>query len=156
MRAMKPTWCTNLSSVYSVTIPLHVLGLLDAHHQEVTLYICNNWYVLSVLIDVGSTVAVSLRPCHNQLALYARSIPNAVCVAPPQYEQVMVETCRGLDSQLAEWKVHQVGFITSIYRDARSTKHNRIFKFFKRPIRTICGGACLHSCTNLFHGSSTV
>jgi hypothetical protein len=27
-----------LSSVYSVTIPLHVLGLLVAHHQEVTMY----------------------------------------------------------------------------------------------------------------------
>jgi hypothetical protein len=35
-----------LSSVYSVTIPLHVSGLLVAHHQEVTMYICDNWYVL--------------------------------------------------------------------------------------------------------------
>jgi hypothetical protein len=51
-----------LSSVYSVTIPLQVSGLLVAHHQEVTMYICNKWYV------------------------------------------------------------HQVGFITRIYRDARSTK----------------------------------
>jgi hypothetical protein len=40
-----------LSSVYSVTIPLHVLGLLVGHHQEVTMYICNNWYVLYVLVD---------------------------------------------------------------------------------------------------------
>jgi hypothetical protein len=40
-----------LSSVYSVTILLHVLGLLVAHHQEVTMYICNNWYVLYVLVD---------------------------------------------------------------------------------------------------------
>jgi hypothetical protein len=30
-----------LSSVNSVTIPLHVLGLLVAHHQEVAMYICN-------------------------------------------------------------------------------------------------------------------
>jgi hypothetical protein len=30
-----------LSSIYSVTIPLHVWGLLVAHHQEVTMYICN-------------------------------------------------------------------------------------------------------------------
>jgi hypothetical protein len=29
-----------LSSVHSITIPLHVLGLLVAHHQEVTMYIC--------------------------------------------------------------------------------------------------------------------
>jgi hypothetical protein len=40
-----------LSSVYSVTIPLHVLGLLAAHHQEVTLYLCDSWYVLYVLVD---------------------------------------------------------------------------------------------------------
>jgi hypothetical protein len=40
-----------LSLVYSVTIPLHVCGLLEAHHQEVTVYICNNWYVLYVLVD---------------------------------------------------------------------------------------------------------
>jgi hypothetical protein len=33
-------------SVYSVIIPLHVSGLLVAHHQEVTMYMCNNWYVL--------------------------------------------------------------------------------------------------------------
>jgi hypothetical protein len=29
-----------------------------------------------------------------KLTSYARSIPNAVCVAPPEYEQVMLETCR--------------------------------------------------------------
>jgi hypothetical protein len=40
-----------LSSVYSVTIPLHVLGLLVAHHQEVAMYICYSWYVLYVLVD---------------------------------------------------------------------------------------------------------
>jgi hypothetical protein len=40
-----------LSSVYSVTIPVHVSGLLVAHHQEVTMYICDNWYVLYVLAD---------------------------------------------------------------------------------------------------------
>jgi hypothetical protein len=35
-----------LSSVYSVTIPVHVSGLLVAHHEEVTMYICDKWYVL--------------------------------------------------------------------------------------------------------------
>jgi hypothetical protein len=37
-----------LSSVYAVTIPLHVSDLLVARHQEVTMYTCNNWYVLYV------------------------------------------------------------------------------------------------------------
>jgi hypothetical protein len=40
-----------LSPVYSVTTPLHVSGLLAAHHQEVTMYIWDNWYVLYVLVD---------------------------------------------------------------------------------------------------------
>jgi hypothetical protein len=41
----------SLASVYSVTIPLHVSGLLVAHHQEVTVYICDTWYVLYILVD---------------------------------------------------------------------------------------------------------
>jgi hypothetical protein len=43
----------DLSSIYSVTIPLNVWGWLAAHHQEVTLYsyICDDWYVLYVLVD---------------------------------------------------------------------------------------------------------
>jgi hypothetical protein len=44
-----------LSSIYTVTIPLHVSGLLVAHHQEVTTYICNKWYVLYVLVDCHLT-----------------------------------------------------------------------------------------------------
>jgi hypothetical protein len=40
-----------LSSVYSFTITLHVSSLLIVHHQEVTMYICDNWYVLYVLAD---------------------------------------------------------------------------------------------------------
>jgi hypothetical protein len=39
-----------VSSVYSVTIPVHASGLLVVHHQEVTMYICNKWYVLYVLV----------------------------------------------------------------------------------------------------------
>jgi hypothetical protein len=33
-----------LYSVYLVNIPLHVSGLLIAHHQEVAIYICDNTY----------------------------------------------------------------------------------------------------------------
>jgi hypothetical protein len=40
-----------LSSLYWVTTPLHVSGLLVAHHQEIAMYICDNWYVLYVLVD---------------------------------------------------------------------------------------------------------
>jgi hypothetical protein len=40
-----------LSSVYSVTITLHVSGLIVGSHQEATMYICDSWYVLYVLVD---------------------------------------------------------------------------------------------------------
>jgi hypothetical protein len=33
-----------VSSVYSVAIPLHVSGLLIAHHQKVTMYIRNQCF----------------------------------------------------------------------------------------------------------------
>jgi hypothetical protein len=42
-----------------------------------------------------ATVAVKLQSWHSQLTLYARNIPSAVCEAPPEDEQVMLETCRG-------------------------------------------------------------
>jgi hypothetical protein len=47
-----------LSQVYSVITPLHVSGLLIAHHQEVTMYICDNWYALYVLVDCRRLVRV--------------------------------------------------------------------------------------------------
>jgi hypothetical protein len=40
-----------LSSVYSVTIPLNVSGLLVAHHQKVTMHICKKRYLLYVLVN---------------------------------------------------------------------------------------------------------
>jgi hypothetical protein len=36
-----------------------------------------------------------LQPCHSQLTVYARNIPNAVCRAPPEDKQVILETFRG-------------------------------------------------------------
>jgi hypothetical protein len=38
-----------ISSLYWDTTPLHISGLLVAHHQEVSMYVCENWYVLYVL-----------------------------------------------------------------------------------------------------------
>jgi hypothetical protein len=40
-----------LSSVYLITTPPHVSGFLVAHHQDVTMYICDNWHVLYVFVD---------------------------------------------------------------------------------------------------------
>jgi hypothetical protein len=50
----------NLSSVYSVTITPHVSGLLVAHHQDVTVYICDGLYVLYVLVDSEGPLTVNL------------------------------------------------------------------------------------------------
>jgi hypothetical protein len=47
-----------LSSVYSVTTPLHVSGLLVAHHQEVTMYI----YMFFVLVDCRQTCQQLTKP----------------------------------------------------------------------------------------------
>jgi hypothetical protein len=48
------------------------------------------------ILSVGCvTIAVSLQSWHNQLTLYARNIPSAACVVPPEDEQVMIETFRG-------------------------------------------------------------
>jgi hypothetical protein len=65
-----------LSSVDLVTIPLHVSGLLVAHHQEVTKYIYNNWYVVYILVDCRRAadsqrkrcIYTLLRPDNGQLA----------------------------------------------------------------------------------------
>jgi hypothetical protein len=45
-----------------------------------------------------ATIAVKLpswQSWHSQLTLYASNIPSAVCLAPPEDEQVMFETRRG-------------------------------------------------------------
>jgi hypothetical protein len=42
-------------------------------------------------LDVARSHAVSMQPCHSQLT-YARNIPNAIYVATPEDEQVMLKT----------------------------------------------------------------
>jgi hypothetical protein len=51
-------------------------------------------YVRGLCYDCSFTIAVKLKLWHSQLTLYARNIPNAVCITPPKDEQVMLETCR--------------------------------------------------------------
>jgi hypothetical protein len=50
MRVMKPTGCT-IYLQFIQSLHLYIFsGLLLAHYHEVTMYICNNWYVLCVLV----------------------------------------------------------------------------------------------------------
>jgi hypothetical protein len=59
---------------------------------------------------------------HPQEALKKRSIPSAVCEAPPEDEQVMLKLVDALNSQYIEQKVHHVGVIILLSYDAQSTK----------------------------------
>jgi hypothetical protein len=56
------TFCWPCISIYACNqtnlIPQHVSGLILTNHQEVAMYVCNNWYVLYVLVD---------RPADSQL-----------------------------------------------------------------------------------------
>jgi hypothetical protein len=67
---------------------------LPAHPQEVP-HKGHLVYGVRVMSVVCGMVAVKLQSCLSQLTLYARNIPNAACEAPPEDEQVMLETCRG-------------------------------------------------------------
>jgi hypothetical protein len=66
---------------------LYMFRALLAHPQEAR----NKRY----LVYCVRIMSVKLWPCHSQLTLYARNIPSAVCEAPPEDEQVKLETCRG-------------------------------------------------------------
>jgi hypothetical protein len=86
-----------------------------------------------------------------QLTLYARNIPNAVFVAPPDDEQVMLETCceEGdqsvehiiYDCKLLEQEISRLKAVVMqtekwpVSRDKLSTKFYRYFKEFTDNIK---------------------
>jgi hypothetical protein len=60
----------------------------------------NNRYIACVLYLLAATrVEVGhqfhFKPGSSQQTKHARNIPSVVCVAPPEDEQVVLETCRG-------------------------------------------------------------
>jgi hypothetical protein len=73
---------------------LYMFQALLAHRQEV-LRKRNLVYCVRITLVGCSMVAVSLQTCYSQLT-YTRNIPNAICTTPPEDEQVMLKTCRGL------------------------------------------------------------
>jgi hypothetical protein len=74
-------------------------------HFSFSLVRIKGLYVFRVLLTYPQEAALHKRhlvQCvrimsvdHSQLTLYARNISSAVCVEPPEDEQVMFETCRG-------------------------------------------------------------
>jgi hypothetical protein len=63
---------------------LNKFRALLAHPQEA---LDKRHFVYCVRMPVGC-VMVPLQPCHSQLTLYARNIPNVVCAGPPKNELV--------------------------------------------------------------------
>jgi hypothetical protein len=108
-----------LSSVYSVTIPLHVSDLLVTHHQEVRIHISENWYVLYVLVDCWWADSIQ---AHRRLTKMYNTY---------QWLHIYIVTSWWWATSKPEirdwikWRqiLCQTGFITRTYRDARSTKH---------------------------------
>jgi hypothetical protein len=98
-----------LSSVYSVTIPLNVSGLLVAHQQEVSICICDSWYVLYVESTVGGPSQLSHTHTHTHIYIYIYILlaPDDGILTSPEHIEVQYST--------EDKKMHQVGFITRIY-----------------------------------------
>jgi hypothetical protein len=78
-----------LSLVYSVTTHLHVSGLLVAHHQEVTVCVCNSWYVLSFLVDCQRAANSQLkRTAGTNCHIYTLLPPDDGQLASPKHVAV--------------------------------------------------------------------
>jgi hypothetical protein len=58
----------------------------------------------------------------SQLTQHARNIPSAVCLAPPEDEQAMLETCREALTILNKLNKKYITLVSLYYYDARSTK----------------------------------
>jgi hypothetical protein len=71
---------------------LYMFRALLAHLQEAP-HKRHLVYCVRILSVGCGTVAMKLKPCHSHS--HVRSTPNAVCEAPPEDEQVMLETCTG-------------------------------------------------------------
>jgi hypothetical protein len=74
---------------------LYMFRALFAHPQKVLHKQHLVYWVRVISVGCTKIIIVKLQSWHNQLTLYARNIPSAVCAVPPEDEQVMLETCRG-------------------------------------------------------------
>jgi hypothetical protein len=70
----------------------YIFRALLAHPQEA---LNKRHLVYCVRIKSVGFGTVALQSWHSQLTLYARNIPIAICVAPPEDERGMLETGRG-------------------------------------------------------------
>jgi hypothetical protein len=70
--------------IYLVTTTLHVSGLVVAHHQEVAMYICDNWYVVYVLVVYRRASAwfhyTLISRCKVNKTLHLCTLPSLVTI----------------------------------------------------------------------------
>jgi hypothetical protein len=63
--------------------------VIIAHHQEVTMYICENWYVLYVLVDCQLSADRQLsRTTRTNCHIYTLLPPDDGQLASPKHAEV--------------------------------------------------------------------
>jgi hypothetical protein len=98
---------------------LYMFQALLAHPQEV-LHKRHLVYCVRIMSVGCATIAVSLQSWPSHLT-YARNIPSAVCVAPPEGEQVILETHDCSDGA-ANWHKHAIYQVPFVKRLLRMSK----------------------------------
>jgi hypothetical protein len=88
--------------------------------------------------------ALKLQSWHSQLTLHARNIPSAVCAAPPEKEQVMLETCRGSWFSINRMKSASRWFH---YADVLDVSISKLGPEFIRQFRSFSLQTCCSSIT---------
>jgi hypothetical protein len=140
---MKQTWCT-FHSVYweskAATCFEHCLLILRRRSENTTVQ-------------------------HNQLTLYVRSVPNAVCLTPPEDEQVMLETCRSLWFSI-NWMKKCTTFFSlywwsvNVWQTDPISPHTSHYStsciWMCESSNTTCCGSLLHRDTKKFKGHAVV
>jgi hypothetical protein len=85
----------------------------------------NDWYIACIFCRLAATkIEVPLQTWWERAHTIARNVPIVVYAEPPEDEQVVLETCRGM---LIHNKLNKkrafFGSTILIYYDARSTNH---------------------------------
>jgi hypothetical protein len=99
-------YCVRIMSVGCGKVAVHckratanwpnVVCVAPPEDEQVMLETCRgSWFSINWMKSVSRWFHYTLQSWHSQLTLYLRNIPIAVCVDPPEDEQVMLETCRG-------------------------------------------------------------
>jgi hypothetical protein len=89
-------WKTNVMHFLFSLLKIKGLYMLRASLAHLQEALHKRHLIYWVRMSVGcATSAVPLKSWHSQLTLYARNISSAVCSAPPENQQAMLEICRG-------------------------------------------------------------